>query len=198
MEPHSLTDDTPEARKVFEGQIRESFGRVVYTHKTHEKCADILLAAWSKIKWLQIILSALSAGGFIATVFGAGQEGAVIGVIVSTLLLALNTYTKSYDHGELAQKHKQTAANLWLIRERYFNLLTDIRMGERPIEALQEARDAIVSDLHGIYSNSPATTGKAYAKAQDALKTKEDMTFSEEEIDAFLPRELKRGGSPKR
>lgn len=27
---------------ILEGQLRECYGRVVYTHKTHEKCADIL------------------------------------------------------------------------------------------------------------------------------------------------------------
>jgi hypothetical protein len=32
---------------------------------------------------------------------------------------------------------------------------------------------------------------KAYREAQDALKNKEDLTFSEAEIDAFLPEPLK-------
>ncbi|MEH0992030.1 hypothetical protein V7J87_28835, partial [Klebsiella pneumoniae] len=32
-----------EDRLILEGQIRECYGRVVYSHKTHEKCADILI-----------------------------------------------------------------------------------------------------------------------------------------------------------
>lgn len=197
-ELHSQTDDTPRSRSVFEGQIRECFGRAVYSHKTHEKCADILLEDLASIKRWQILLSALSAGGFIATTFGAGKPGAIIGAIISTALLAVNSFTKNYDHGQLAQKHKSTAAGLWLIRERYLNLITDIVMGERPIEALQKERDAIMNDLHAIYSGAPATTSKAYMRAQEALKTKEDLTFSDEEIDAFLPKELKksRGNVP--
>ena len=192
MDPHSQTDDTKDSRRILEAQLRECFGRVVYSHKTHEKCADILLGQWSKIKIWQIVLSALSAAGFVATVFGAGNAGAILGVGVSTVLLALNAYTKNYDHGEFAQKHKQTAGNLWLIRERYFSLLTDLAMGERPIESLQRERDVILGNLNSIYGGAPATTSKAYLKAQNALKTKEDLTFSEEEIDAFLPKELKR------
>jgi hypothetical protein len=35
-----------------------------------------------------------------------------------------------------------------------------------------------------------------YKKAQEALQKLEDMTFSDSEIDAFLPKELKRGQSP--
>jgi hypothetical protein len=193
MEQHSQTSDTSESRQILEGQLRECFGRVVYSHKTHEKCADILLGRWSKIKLWQIILSALSAAGFIAAVFGAGMVGSLIGVLISTLLLALNAYTKNYDLGALAQKHKQAASELWLIREKYLSLITDLKMCEKPIEKLQQERDSLLKQLHAAYSGSPPTTGDAYAKAQDALKTKEDLTFSEDEIDAFLPKELKRG-----
>lgn len=192
MEHHSQTNDSPESRRIFEGQLRESFGRVVYSHKTHEKCADILLARLSTIKLWQIILSALTTGGFIAAVFGAGNVGAVIGVFISTALLVLNAYTKNYDLGELAQKHKQAATDLWLIREKYLSLITDLLMGEKPIESLQKERDALLQELHSVYSGAPSTTYQAYRRAQEALKKYEEMTFSDEEIDAFLPKELRK------
>lgn len=192
MDQHFQTKDTPESRRVLEGQIRECYGRVVYSHKTHEKCSDILLSRLSSIKFWQIILSALSTGGFLATFFGAGEVGTGVGIVVSTLLLILNAYTKDYDLGELAQKHKQAANEIWLIREKYLSLLTDLAMGEKPIEQLQSERDSLLESLHSVYSGSPSTTFEAYKKAQDALKNKEDLTFSEEEIDAFLPKELKR------
>lgn len=192
MEQHSQTDDSPDSRAIFEGQLRECFGRVVYSHKTHEKCADILLSRLARIKLWQIILSALTTGGFVAAVFGAGKIGAAAGILVSTTLLVLNAYTKNYDLGELAQKHKQSANNLWLIRERYLSLITDLRMREKPIENLQQVRDDLLEELHKVYSGAPSTTFQAYRKAQEALKKFEDMTFSDAEIDAFLPKELKR------
>lgn len=192
MDPHSQTDDSPGSRRILEGQLRECYGRVVYTHKTHEKCADILLERLRRIKMWQIILSALTTGGFLAAVFGAGKIGALAGIIVSTILLVLNAYTKNYDLGELAQKHKQAANDLWIIREKYLSLLVDLGMREKPIEALQAHRDELVEALHSVYGGAPSTTGDAYRKAQDALKRREDMTFSDAEIDAFLPNELKR------
>jgi hypothetical protein len=183
----------PDSRVILEGQLRECLGRVVYSHKTHEKCADILLSRLSRIKLWQIILSAVTTGGFIAAIFGSGQVGAVLGIVVSTALLVLNAYTKSYDLGELSQKHRQAGADLWIIREKYLSLITDLRMGEKPIETLQKERDAILEQLHSVYSGAPSTTYQAYKKAQAALKELEDMTFSDKEIDAFLPKELKRG-----
>lgn len=193
MEQHSQTDDTPGSRAILEGQLRECFGRVVYSHKTHEKCADILLSRLSQIKLWQIILSAVTTGGFIAAVFGAGKIGALVGILVSAMLLVLNAYTKNYDLGELAQKHRQAAADLWLMREKYLSLITDLRMGEKPIEVLQTERDDLLEELHSAYSGAPSTTYQAYRKAQEALKRLEDMTFSDAEIDAFLPKELKKG-----
>lgn len=193
MEPHSQVDGIIDSRAILEGQLRECFGRVVYSHKTHEKCADILLTRLSQIKLWQIILSAVTTGGFIAAVFGAGKIGALVGVLVSTILLALNAYTKNYDLGELSQKHRQAAADLWIIREKYLSLITDLRMGEKPIETLQKERDDLLAELHSVYSGAPSTTYQAYKKAQEALRQLEDMTFSDEEIDAFLPKELKKG-----
>jgi len=193
LEQNSPTKNLPEAMRILEGQIRECFGRVVYSHKTHEKCADILLSRLSTIKLWQIILSAVTTCGFIAVVFGAGNIGALIGVTVSALLLVLNSYTKNYDLGELAQKHKQAANDLWRIREKYLSLITDLAIGKKPLETLQKERDGLIDELHSIYCGAPSTTFKAYKKAQDALKKYEDMTFSEAEIDAFLPKELKRG-----
>jgi hypothetical protein len=192
LEHHSQTDDAADSRSILEGQLRECYGRVVYSHKTHEKCADILLSRLSRIKLWQIILSAITTGGFIAAVFGSGNIGALIGLLVSIVLLVLNAYTKNYDLGELSQKHRQAGADLWRIREKYLSLITDLRMGEKTIEKLQAERDDLLDELHSFYSGAPSTTYQAYKKAQEALKQLEDMTFSDDEIDAFLPKELKK------
>ena len=184
-----------DSREIVEGQVRECYGRVVYTHKTHEKCADILLSRLSTIKLWQIILSSVTTAGFVAAIFGAGAVGAVIGVVVSTALLVLNAYTKNYDLGELAQKHRQAAADLWLVREKYLALITDLRVGRESLEKITTRRDELLEDLHGVYSGAPSTAYQAYKKAQEALQQYEEMTFSDEEIDALLPRELKKARS---
>ena len=193
--PHSQAEPPKDSHGLVEGQLRECYGRVVYSHKTHEKCVDILLSRLSKIKRWQIILSAVTTAGFVSAFFGTGAVGAAIGVLISTTLLVLNAYTKDYDLGELAQKHRQSAADLWLIRERYLSLLTDVRVGDESIESIRSRRDALLKELHGVYSGAPSTTVRAYREAQKAIQQSEDMTFSDEEIDKLLPRELKKGHS---
>lgn len=177
---------------ILEGQLRECYGRVVYSHKTHEKCADILLKRQGRIKLCQIIISAMVTGGIVSTFFGTKEFGAAISALLSTGLLALNAYTKDYDLGEIAQKHRQAGSDLWIIREKYLSLLTDIRVGDVALELIRSKRDALTEELHGAYAGAPSTNYAAYKKAQEALKKLEDMTFSDEEIDVFLPKELKR------
>ena len=192
MVPHSQADNGSNSPAILEGQIRDCFGRVVYSHKTHEKCADILLSRMAGIKLGQIVLSAVTTGGCIGVILGAGTAAAWLGALVSTTLLALNAYTKDYDLGEIAQNHRQAGANLWLIRERYLSLITDLRMCSKPVEQLVTERDDLLKDLHAVYSGAPSTNFTAYKKAQNALKELEDMTFSDEELDSFLPKELQK------
>ena len=68
---------------VLEGQLRECYGRVVYSHKTHEKCADILLERQGRIKFWQIVISAAVTGGIVSTFFGTKEIGAAISTLLS-------------------------------------------------------------------------------------------------------------------
>lgn len=179
--------------RTLESQARECFGRVAYSHKTHEKCADILHSRLGKIKFWQIVLSAITTGSLIAdlsNIFGIQSFGSVVAIISSATLLALNTYTKDTDLGELGQKHKDAANKLWGIRESYFSLLTDIRAGDTNSESIRKRRDELQAELNAIYEGAPPTNSEAYKQAQKALKFNEDLTFSDKEIDNFLPRDL--------
>lgn len=177
-------------RDILESQIRECYGRAVWTHKTHEKCADILNQRDGQIKLTQIVLSAITTSGIFATVLSDSKIAGSLSIASSLLLLILNTYMKKYDLGGLAQKHADAAASIWNIRESYLSLLTDIRSGAINDDKVRETRDKLQSDLHKIYKGSPRTIGKAYQEASKALKEMEEMTFSDEEIDKFLPKSL--------
>ncbi len=186
MEQNSLH----EQQELLEAQIRECFGRVTYSHKTHEKCADILLGSNACIKLWQMILSAVTTGTFLATVIWDGKIAAVIGTILSTVLLVLNAYTKKYDLAGLAEKHKAAASSLWDIRESYLSLLTDFRF--MPIGDAINKRDELQKKLGNIYKGCPRTNSKAYEAAQKALKENEELTFSDEEIDKLLPPRIRK------
>ncbi len=177
-----------------EGQIRELYARTVYTHKTQEKCADAALATFSKLKRWQVILSAVTTGSVLSslTPWLTPPAPTVVAAACSATLLALNMYLKEYNLGEVAQKHKQAANEIWGIREQYLSLLTDISDGVLTSEEARRRRDDLVEELGDVYHGAPSTTSKAYQAAQKALKEAEDMTFQPGEIDEFLIPALKR------
>jgi len=191
MEQNSQVDKAKQI-EVLEAQIRECFGRVVYSHKTQEKCADIVLQLHKKLKLFLIIISAVVTTSLLVKLFGDQQWALFVGVVLSTILFGLNTYMKDYDLGEISQKHTNAANELWDIRETYLSLLTDIRADQLSINQIINQRDELQSRLHNIYSGSPRTNYKAYKEASKALKVNEELTFSDKEIDVFLPKELRK------
>lgn len=179
-----------------EDQIRECFGRVVYTHKTHERMADNCAKKLNRFKVGQIVLTAATSTGAVGVVVTNETWLEVATVLVSFLTLFVTTYLKNFDLGATAQKHRDAAAKLWNVRECYLSLLTDLPALDR--QAVVERRDELQTMLAALYQSAPQTDGKAYVEAQKRLQKMEDMTFSADEIDCFLPLSLKRsGGRPK-
>lgn len=179
-------------RFAFEFQVRECFGRAAYTHKTHEKMADRCAQTLGRIKTWQIILSALTASGVIGTLFANEPWVSYVTIVVSLSTLILNGYAKDIDPGAVAQRHREAASDIWDVREAYLSLLTDIRDSSITLSELRQRRDSLQERLHKIYRNAPHTDDKAYKKSQKALKENEELTFSDEEIDVFLPEPLRR------
>jgi len=195
MAQPSPSESAPnESMQVIESQIRECYGRVVYSHKTHEKCADILDKKLKLIKFWQIVLSAVITGGLIVTILDKTKIASVLTGLVSTGLLVLNAYTKNYNLGELVQVHTDAAVKLWAIRESYLSVLTDIKIHDVDMVQIRHKRDQLQNELVDVYKIAPRTNFKAYTEAQKALKESEEMTFSDEEIDNFLPEPLKKAG----
>ena len=181
-----------EQKIILESQIREIYGRVVYTHKTHEKCADVLKTRSDFLKFAEIFLSAATTTSILVVLFGDGKLFQLLAALFSTILLGLTLYSKDFNLLAIAEKHKQAALNILEIREKLLSLLVDIKIGNKDLEILQLTRDELNEQLVNTYRGAPKTINKAYQIASKALKENEEFTFSDEEIDKFLPESLRR------
>ena len=72
-------------------------------------------------------------------------------------------------------------------------LLTEIRLQNDSVENLLKRYNELVKETDTIYLEAPSTTDEAVDRASEALKIKKDNTFSDDEIDSFLPISLRRG-----
>jgi hypothetical protein len=178
--------------EVLLAQIRELYGRVAYTHKTHEKMADILNNRFHFVKNIQQIINAVITGGIAVTIFGKSETAAIVSGIATLFQLFFNSYTKEFNLGELVQKHTDIAHQLLDIRESYLSLLTDISANLVTNEQIIAKRNELQQIYSEVNNSAPRTNGKAYGLAQKALKLNEELTFSDKEIDVFLPTPLRK------
>ena len=170
-------------------QLKEQYGKVVYTYTAHLKNAGFLQRDSNRFKWVQIILSAISTGGFVATVIMDEAKVAWVGGIVSTALLVVNGYLKSKDFAAEEQKHIDVANSLWSIREDYISVLTDFdALSENEI---MEKRELLKDRTAKVYENAIQTDKRSYAAAQQALQKEEEQFFHEEELVNILPQHLR-------
>lgn len=181
-----------EPELILEDQIRECFGRVVYTHKTHSKMADQCAATLRSFKLAQMWIAALTSIGAVSLVFSDPFWVEIVTAGLALLGLMVSGYMKGFDPGGAAQKHRDAAATLWDIRESYQSLLTDLKNKQLDLSAATARRNELQALLAKVYKDVPQTNDKAYNAAQKALKDLEDYTFSDAEIDHFLPTSLKK------
>lgn len=171
--------------------VRESFGRVVYTHKTHEKMAEILETKRAVATVVEVISISLTASGLISLNFYDETFIKLAAASLAFLSLGFALY-KAFANLDLKiSENQKTACKLWLIREKYVNLISDLSEGRLSVTEAQAQRNLLQVETHKIYQEAPQTTNCAYRKAQKALKVNEDFTFSTDEIDRFLPKSLK-------
>lgn len=171
-------------------QIEEAFGKVVYTYTTHIIQAGRIQEQNRTLKWVQVIISAISTGGFLATVIADQVALAWISGICSILLLVLSSYFKEMDLTEKQKNHLQTSNKLWSIREDYLSLLVDFPKLEPSAVALR--RDELKNLVSKIYDEAPITDSKSYELARKALKENESQYFTREELNQILPNNLRK------
>lgn len=170
-----------------EGQLRQIFAGTVWTHKIQEKQSDIYLKRYKTLENLRIILSAITTSGIFAIVFIDEFSLKIITAIMSAISLFINSYFKVYDFKSLHKQHKSSAIDLLELREILISVLCDIKLEKYTIDSLRTKRDEILKKQISIYKKCLDVEDKAVEMASDNLKKRKDNTYSDEEIDSFLP-----------
>lgn len=176
-------------REKLNSQIRDAYGKVVYTYTAHHKMVDRIRKNKKSIDISQITLTALSTVGFLATVITDEVVLSWIGGITAAVSLGLNLYTKDNNLQEDIRMHESAANELWVVREKYVSLLTDFVV--LPDEEISIRRDAIQEMVAEINNKYPGTDKKSYEETQKALKDNDEQTFSKGEIEKLLPQGLR-------
>lgn len=173
-----------------ESQLREAYGKVLYTQTCHDKIFHRYVYYDSIIRVLQIILSACTTCGLITVLITNNSIITIIGTIISVILLILNSLAKNFKFIEAAQEHKEASDLLWKIREEYVSILTDFDYLDE--NSIMLKRDDLQERTSTVYRKYPRTDEKSYKDTQKALKIDGEQTFTDNEIDCLLPVSLRR------
>lgn len=175
-------------RKKLKSQLIEAHGRIVYTYTAHHKMVDHFVWFDKVIRITQIVLTAISTGGFLSSILTSNTKFSWIGGIPAALSLALNIYSKDFKLQYDIGLHKDAADLLWDVREKYNSLITDFEILSN--DEIRTKRNELQENISQINKKYPGTDRRSYKKTQKALKKEEEQTFNEGEAEKFLYSEL--------
>lgn len=161
--------------------ITESAGNVFYTYSAHWNIVNRLQKQYKGIKILQIVLTALSTGGFLTSLISGIAWLSWLGGLTSAVSLSVNLYQLNFNVADDIKKHTDAVNKLWDVRESYKALLVDF--DSLTDEKIQIKRDELTSEVSKINKNYPGTDEWAFKKAQKEIGK---YTFEDGEADKLL------------
>lgn len=172
-------------------EVRQNFTSVVWTHKIQEKQADIYRENYSMLESINIFAAALTSCGIVSTIFCNSLSAKIIAALLSFVTVAITTYFRSFDIKNMEKQSKDAANRLVVVRNDLLHIIAEIHMKSRSVDDINHDYIQIMNALNKIYVEAPSTTQKAVERAAAALEIDNDYTYTEEEIDHFLPPALR-------
>lgn len=168
-------------RTALKQQIEDSAGNIIYTYEAHWKIVNRLEGRFKRIKVVQIILTAISTGGFLASLVSGNPRLSWIGGATSAIALGLNLYMLSFNINNDIKDHTDAANELWDVREDYKSLLVDFELLD--INKLRERRDKLQERVSHINHSFPGTDSKSFKETQKGLQ---DYIFEDGESEKLI------------
>lgn len=174
--------------------LRITFGGVVHGYRAHMDVAERLTRrAWQlRIGQLLLLGGALAAN--VTAMVRIDPRYAVLSAVLLGVALAVFAIYVAINLESRIYAHRWCASRLWLIREKYRALLSEMKDGTLTEEGLRDRRDQLVDELHAIVEQAPLVDRPTYQSARQALGAADDTVMTDAEIDPFLPPSLRRPG----
>lgn len=162
-------------------QITDAAGNVFYTQIAHWIIVNRLKKWNTVLKVSQIVLTAATTAGLIATISSGVSWLSWLSGFCSAAALFLNLYSLHFKLPDQIKEHTAAANELWDVREGYKSLLVDF--ADLPVEEIRKKRDELIDKVSQINKKYPGTDNKSFKKAQ---KIKQDYIFDEGEAEGLF------------
>lgn len=177
--------------------VRQSYANTVFTHKVQEVASDFQDTKAFRVKKVNIILVLIV---LILLVLQATYPDTIVlayigaGVTIGEILFLI--VQLSFNFEQKAISYKNSALKFMGLRDSYRSLITDIMNESIDTQTIISKRDTLQHQYQVICDLSPQTGSLEYTEAQKRLNKRgavsgEEFTWSDEEIDWFLPESLR-------
>lgn len=178
--------------RILEDSVRIMFAQAVWTHKIQEKQSDLYQKQYKWMETGSILCASLTSIGILSTIFTDHLWIKIVSAILSFATVFIAAYFKSFDLSKLSGAHKEAANTVLGIRNDYLGLITSIKLKEKTIVDLECEFHKMMKRANDAYNSAPSTTNKAVRLAKKALQITGDNTFTDDEIDSYLPEALQK------
>lgn len=178
-------------------EIRQTFGRVAVTHKTHEKEAERKVRQNLALTWTNLTVITLTLGATLAVPLTEGLAAEIVSICSATVAFGFACVQLSFQPQRSAEEHRTCAKEFLGIRDQYLALIADQSDEAISLDELRAKRQMLSVRLNELFAHAPQTSASSYKKAEKALGSSESLTFSDKEIDRMLPRELRHDPTPR-
>ena len=177
--------------------VRQVFANTVFTHKMQEVAAEFqhkktIYVKITNIILVSIVLSLLFLQATYPQKIWLSYIGA--GITIAEIIFLIIQLTFSFEQQRII--HKSSALKYMGLRDCYRSLIADIMNENITTETILSKRDLLQHEYQVISDLSPQTGNKEYTETQKRLNKRgavqgEEFTWSDEEIDRFLPETLR-------
>ena len=171
--------------------VKREYASVVWTHKTHEKQAELYTIKYSWLEMANVISAAVTACGIGSTLLTDSYWAKVMATFCSFVSLAITAYYKSFDIKGQSSISKAAANQFIIVRHELLKIIADLYRHERPLKSIEEEYRVVEQSLYELYRGAPSTSKKAVNWASNDLKNNSTYAMGDDEIDGLLPKSMR-------
>jgi hypothetical protein len=169
---------------------RETYGRAVWTHKVHEIERERFSKKSDWLTFANIIVAAATTAFAVGSPFMDHSRGIFLTAVFAAINVCLVIAQASLNYPEKEGQQRTAAKELLCLRDELQLLIMNCQLSDADPAVLRTSLECITRELGRAYKFVPNTSREANSETGKRLHAGE-MTFSDEEIDSFLPVRLR-------
>lgn len=142
--------------------LRLNCDLIVQNYTVHARAAERLAATALRAKMAILGLLALATGTLVLSLFRPAREYQITGAVLAGAAFAVQAAIVAYGIEARVHSHRLLAHRLWLLCERYRELLTEIQDGLVDTATILRRREILSEQVHAIYEQGFPVDQQAY------------------------------------